>query len=209
MSQSNVAYADAEQSIGTDWERPAPQISHRAWSNQRSAAKPDLTKAFAGIVGSPTIFSNQGLFAISSLNDVLKGATFNSLGEGYLYIQKAQSNQASAAVQLAPDPVLDRLRQCYVFEDSAKLQSALLERPSLLPILLEAVTHLRDSFGASAPLHLQMPHDEDLSITIYAVVLWKDSLQTARAALQQFDDAWWVDSSKRASGRIVFDYQLV
>jgi hypothetical protein len=119
------------------------------------------------------------------------------------------SKQGADEKKPALKPLIDLLQKEYIFEDRSKVTSFLEDRPSLPQVLLEAVTHLKESFGTHAIFQLQLPLEEDLPVAIYAVALWKESLQEARTALQHFDDSWWRESSKRASGRIVFDYQLI
>ena len=105
--------------------------------------------------------------------------------------------------------ILSSLLSLYVFEDETSVRSFLEDHPSVTNLLLEAVPFLRESFGDGVILQLQIPPDEDLPLTIYAVALWEGALEGARAALRKFDDAWWTANGHRALGRIVIDYQLI
>jgi hypothetical protein len=74
-------------------------------------------------------------------------------------------------------------------------------------LLLDAVQPLRESFGEKL-LQLQANSDgEDVSLR--ATILWPDSAESAHAALDNFDQRWWLDNCNRAHGYLVFDYELV
>jgi hypothetical protein len=103
---------------------------------------------------------------------------------------------------------LKKLQRNYVFDTAEGVRGFLRTHRSLSELLLEAVPVLKDCFGTDTITLLQVLRDEGVPGTIYGVVVWKDSLASARAALRKFDECWWVRTSKRASGRIVFDYQL-
>jgi len=104
---------------------------------------------------------------------------------------------------------LTKLRIEYVFDETHRVEVFLKEHRALLEILLDAVIPLRGCFGKDVVLQLQVGWDEGAPKTIYGVVIWKNDLASARTALKKFDETWWLDNSKRASGRIVFDYELV
>jgi hypothetical protein len=101
------------------------------------------------------------------------------------------------------------LRTNYVFDPADGVRSFLEGHRAVSEVLMEAVTELRRCFGSNAILQLQLLDNEGTSAAIYGIVLWQGDLQSARAALQTFDETWWIESSRRAAGRIVFDYQLV
>ena len=100
------------------------------------------------------------------------------------------------------------LRKEYVIDDANAVQLFIRNYPPIVGILLEAVPHLKSCFGPHGTLHLVVLPDTVPPRTIYGVVTWNDSFESARAALKAFDESWWLDSSTRASGRIVFDYEL-
>jgi hypothetical protein len=103
---------------------------------------------------------------------------------------------------------VERLSKNYVFDDGERVRSFLQNHRALSEILLEAAPELRRCFGDEIMLQLQVPCEEGLPGVIYGIVIWKGDVRTARVALQQFDDSWWMAATKKASGRIVFDYQL-
>jgi hypothetical protein len=118
-----------------------------------------------------------------------------------------EQQMAEFAIQQQEE--INRLLEAYVFDDPNGVRSFLKNHRSVAEILLEAVPHLKQCFGGDPTLRLQVLSNEGYQGTIYGVVSWKQDLSSARSALQRFDDSWWINSSRRASGRIVFDYQLV
>src|SRR5260370_655997 len=89
---------------------------------------------------------------------------------------------------------LNRLRKDYVFDDPDRVRSFLKSHRSLSEIFIEAVPELKRCFGKDATLQIQVLWEEGTPRTIYGVVLWKDTLRSARAALQRFDESWWSNS---------------
>jgi len=207
MSASNAAYA--EQFAGSDWGFPAPQTFQRAQTESKITERPSVSQALAGLLSGQHFYDDENFVKIASLNEGGKSALGSTFFGGYTYIDTLLSKQGADEKKPALKPLIDLLQKEYIFEDRSKVTSFLEDRPSLPQVLLEAVTHLKESFGTHAIFQLQLPLEEDLPVAIYAVALWKESLQEARTALQHFDDSWWRESSKRASGRIVFDYQLI
>jgi hypothetical protein len=206
MSASNAAYA--EQFTGSNWDIPAHQSLQRATGNTQ-AERSVFSRVSTGIFGSEHFYNNESLIKIVSLNEAMKPAFGDPLSESYVYVNTFVPNQGMEQTQWERGLLIDRIQKDYVLEDRVKVRSFLEDRPSLPQILLEAVAHLKESFGTNVTLQLQVPLEEEVPASIYAVVLWTGGLQEARAALQRFDDSWWRESSKKASGRIVFDYQLV
>jgi hypothetical protein len=103
---------------------------------------------------------------------------------------------------------LKLLQKEYVFTEPKSVESFLKSHRYLMPILMEALPQLKRSFGSDVTFQLSVSPDENPPKTIYGVVAWKGSLGDARSALKSFDESWWLESIKKASGRVVFDYEL-
>jgi hypothetical protein len=101
------------------------------------------------------------------------------------------------------------LKKQFIFNDAAAIESFLQTHRMLVPILLESVPYLRRSFGREAPLALEIMADDGPPRAIYALVLWRDDRIDSRAALRDFDEAWWMNNLEKAGGGIVFDYELL
>ena len=103
---------------------------------------------------------------------------------------------------------LKTLQQFFIFTNPEDVENFLRSHRSLVPILLDAAPHFRQSF-AQAPLALDIMNDEGAPRTIYALALWRGNRADAKAALNTFDDQFWLDNLRKAAGRIVFDYELL
>lgn len=108
----------------------------------------------------------------------------------------------------AQEEDLKRLLKEFVMENTSSTESFLKNHRSLVEVLLDSVSHLRRSFGGDTTLRLDVGFEEAIPTTIRAAALWKGSLASAREALAQFDESWWLENVKRGRGRIVFDYEL-
>jgi hypothetical protein len=207
MSASNAAYA--EQFAENDWNIPSLHSFQRADTSNRKTDSSFYNLVSTGIIGSQPFYNSEGLIKIESSNEADRPFFGAPVNEGYMYINTTFADRETGQARSEQQQLLDRLQQGYIFGERSKIVSFLEDRPSLPQILLEALPHLAESFGPSTTLQLQLPVEEDVPVAIYAVALWRGTLEDARTALQHFDDSWWSNSSKRASGRIVFDYQLV
>jgi hypothetical protein len=101
------------------------------------------------------------------------------------------------------------LKKRFIFNDTAAIESFLQTHRALVPLLLESVPYLRKSFGQETPLALEIMADDGPPRAIYALALWRGDRINSRAALRDFDEAWWLNNLENAGGAIVFDYELV
>lgn len=101
------------------------------------------------------------------------------------------------------------LRKRFIFKSGETVGAFLRTHRTLIPILLEATLHLAYFFGADVPLALEVMSDDGPPNSINALALFNGDSTNARVALDSFDEAWWIANMRKASGRIVFDYDLV
>jgi hypothetical protein len=99
-------------------------------------------------------------------------------------------------------------REYILLHDLNNLESYLRDHSALVDVLLDAVPHLKACFGDNLILQIRLADDEETSKTVCATILWRKDPASARAALNSFDESWWIDNVKRASGKVVFDYEL-
>jgi hypothetical protein len=104
---------------------------------------------------------------------------------------------------------LGSLIKNFIFNNPEPITAFLRTHRALAPILLESVPYLAECFGSDASFALEIMSDEGPPTAIYALVLWRWDRAVARAALQRFDEHWWMNNLKKAAGRIVFDYELL
>lgn len=123
--------------------------------------------------------------------------------------QVAQQEKQQAAYRYEEQQrELDNLRREYVFSDPSSVRAFLREHRALPVVLLDAVPWLKTSFGADATLQLQLMLEEDEPTSLCGLVLWTGSLASAQMALHEFDESWWLRNCQRASGNLIFDYEL-
>jgi hypothetical protein len=94
-----------------------------------------------------------------------------------------------------------------ITEGKERVAGLFCEQRELPKLLLEAVRPLRTSFGEKL-LQLQANSDGD-DIFLKSTILWPGDAASARAALDNFDQSWWLDNCTRAHGHLIFDYELV
>ena len=103
--------------------------------------------------------------------------------------------------------LLGKLQQSFVFSDTTEVESFLRMNRSIAPLLVEAAPHFHEYFKDS-PLILDVMAEEGNPRTINVLAYWRGEREKAREALNAFDENWWMDNLRKASGKIVFDYEL-
>ena len=116
--------------------------------------------------------------------------------------------EAQIAQQRQLGNVLGSLKREFIFTDTKAVENFIANNRAVVPLLLEAVPHLRENFG-SVPLTLEIIAEDGPPRSISAFVLWRGERTAARSALKHFDESWWMNNLKRAAGRVVFDYELI
>jgi hypothetical protein len=97
----------------------------------------------------------------------------------------------------------------YVMPRDGSVQDFLNSHRVLPQLLLQAFPRLRSVFGELAVLSLRATSDEYGWQTLFVDVLWPEDATTAYAALDRFEDDWWVANCNLAAGRLNFTYRLV
>jgi hypothetical protein len=101
------------------------------------------------------------------------------------------------------------VRKHYVIPSHSSVSEFLNSHRTLSALLLQAIPNLREHFGADAVFSLRSPVDDSGTQTLYAVVMWPGGVKEVKAALDRFDDAWWIPNSLQASGYLTFTYELI
>ena len=102
----------------------------------------------------------------------------------------------------------DRVSDFYSVQGDASLGQFLREHPAIPHLLIEAVPELRRYFG-DTEFALRLTSDDHGWETLYVDALWHGQAHEAIAALDRFEDAWWIENSHAASGSLTFTYRLV
>ena len=114
-----------------------------------------------------------------------------------------------AEFQFQTDAQLEEVRKNFILPRDGSAEAFLKDHRALPSILLDSLPALRSAFGDRAVLTFSAPLDEAGSRTAYAAVVWSGPLASAKEALAQFDEAWWIQRAPLAFGRLTFTYELV
>jgi hypothetical protein len=101
------------------------------------------------------------------------------------------------------------LKNSFIFSDPSEVEAFIRNHRAVVSILLEAAPVMKESFGANVPLALDVTSEDGPPRFVYALGMWEGESDQARTALEAFEEKWGVANSRKAGGRIVFDYQLV
>ena len=128
--------------------------------------------------------------------------------------QYAQRIQAQIEAQMAQfeadhEEAVAELRRSYVFLNDQAIRRFFRSHRTAPQLLLEAVPHLRQNFGADTVFNLRAITDEFGGQTLYAVAVWPGEVRDVRTAFDHFDERWWIANSHQASGDLTFTYELV
>ena len=94
---------------------------------------------------------------------------------------------------------VDALKASYAFRNEHVITRFCWTHISAIPFLSNAAVELKQSFGEDAVLNLEGVVEEDDSVSLYAIVVWRGDVQSAEAAIDDFDERWWF--SQRAQTR--------
>jgi hypothetical protein len=103
---------------------------------------------------------------------------------------------------------IETIKKFFIF-NGPDVEKFLRSHRAVVPILQEAVPYMKSSFGETVPLTLDVLSEDGPPQIVYALAMWEGDPEQSRAALKAFDQTWGVANSRKAGGRIVFDYQLV
>lgn len=102
---------------------------------------------------------------------------------------------------------VERLKTQYVFRNNESVVSFLSSHRAAGSVLADAFPHLTEFFGSDTVFSLEVSSEEDEPQILYAIVMWRDSVEGAVVALESFDEKWWLDSSSQPPD-ITFTYEL-
>ena len=110
--------------------------------------------------------------------------------------------------QVALDQDLTNLKKSYGFPANDSVATFLASHRAISSVLLSAVPHLKEYFGADSIVNLEVSTDEDGSQTLYAVAVWHNTVPTAAQALEKFSENWWLDHMTAGTADLAFTYEI-
>jgi hypothetical protein len=104
---------------------------------------------------------------------------------------------------------LSALHQHYtILDDDRTFIELLATDPALYSLLIKAVEPLRHAFGDKRLIYIRIQSSDEDSILKVTVRLPANFGDNPEAALQAFDEEWWLNNCHRSSSLLVFDYEL-
>jgi hypothetical protein len=93
--------------------------------------------------------------------------------------------------------ILSRLASVYVFRDEARVRSFIERNAFLAPLLLQANSKIKDYFGSSLPIVLDVSVDPESGEyqELWARVQTRLAPTHALPILTTFDEEWWLGAS--------------
>lgn len=100
------------------------------------------------------------------------------------------------------------LERNYIFSQETHVKDFLRSHRTLPQLLMAALPHLRQQFG-NIVFSLRAVSDDYGWQIMYVDALWTGQATDALAAMDRFEDEWWVANSSAAAGSLHFTYRLV
>lgn len=101
---------------------------------------------------------------------------------------------------------LELLRSQYVFRNGPVINRFLFGHRIVVPTLSAATSRLKESFGQDMILTLEATVEDDESISLYGIVIWRGSAAAAELALEDFDQRWGLNQTPHPG--LTFTYEL-
>jgi len=101
---------------------------------------------------------------------------------------------------------VNALKARYAFRNEAAIINFCSTHAAAAALLADAAVELKRSFGQDAILNLECLAEDDEPASLYAIVVWRADAERAEAALEDFDDRWWLNQD--AQPGVTFTYEL-
>jgi hypothetical protein len=106
--------------------------------------------------------------------------------------------------QIAAD--IDELKAGYIFRNAAAIVDFVSRHRTVAHVLSNALPQLKQSFGEDVVFNLEVIREDDDSSSVYAIVVWRGPAEGAEAALEDFDERWWLNQAPQPG--LTFTYEL-
>jgi len=93
--------------------------------------------------------------------------------------------------QLSAD--MDSIKAEYVLRNEPAIAHFFSTHRTAAPFLSRALPELKKSFGYDVVFNLEALTEDNDSSTLYAIAIWRGPADRADAALEDFDERWWLN----------------
>lgn len=114
-----------------------------------------------------------------------------------------------ADYKASQEATLAELRQRFVMPSDSAVSAFLTNHRSLPHFLTEAAERLKDAFGESVIINLEVSTDEDGDETLYGIAMWQAGANSAARAFNSFIENWWLHRMNASTADVAFVYKLV
>ena len=207
---------------GTEW----LEMSTGGLLEERKALK------HVGFMGSPNTFSKLQLTRTAPNIYSAYRLLFNAVpsriakGEGgyeqYSYVERAINNvqemlnlveylSPNKTLSMYPTSDLQALEQRYIFRNRSEVINFTVNNSFLLQSLHEACEQIRNFFGKSTQVVLEVVTDPEFAEDQELVIFIRTYLSPDEAfeKLEQFDDEWWLDVPATVRKKLCIDVEFI
>ena len=124
--------------------------------------------------------------------------------EGTNVFEISKSREFFHDNHVARDRDLAILRKSYGLPANDSVLTLLSNHQAISSVLISAVPHLKKYFGSDSIVNLEVSTDDDGSQTLYAVVVWHNTVPAAAQALENFSENWWLDHMTAGAADLAF-----
>lgn len=117
--------------------------------------------------------------------------------------------QEVAGYRASQEAIMKELQNRFGMASDGLVAAFLANYRSLPQLLTEAFDRLKEAFGTSIVVNLEVSMDEDGHQTLYAITLWKEDARQAATAFNSFVENWWIHRMSAATSDVAFVYQLI
>jgi hypothetical protein len=114
-----------------------------------------------------------------------------------------------AGYRTSQEAIMKELQNRFGMASDGLVAAFLANHRSLPHLLAEAFDRLKEAFGTSIVVNLEVSMGEDGHQTLYAITLWREDARQAAAAFNSFVENWWIHRMSAATSDIAFVYQLI
>lgn len=203
------AYTE-RQTSGIDWSpfmSDQVQLLGKLPKSSATPAEPPLT------VAGPVSFFDSDYWLVHERDTLFRrlyGLSAKTVRSSRAGISNLETHQKQAVdYRASQEAILTQLRHRFVMPFESTVATFLTNHRSLPHLLTEAAERLKEAFGESVILNLEMSTDEDGEEILYGIAICQTDANSAARAFNYFVEKWWLHRMNASTTDIAFVYRLV